>query len=174
MSPPYWRNLFLTPLRSLTTALLLFSHWLKLFNELSLTNSLLSSQIITCWTDINRGSDLTTQRQCSFQSARHFTLLEQPPSPLSSYSLTSLWSSTMLISLQHQILLSSLAAVGIRGMALVWYTISLTSCSFQVAWGGAFLTSRSISTWVSRRSILGPLFFSLYTRSLGPVISALR
>ncbi|XP_064190191.1 uncharacterized protein LOC135254144 [Anguilla rostrata] len=72
----------------------------------------------------------------------------------------------------HPILLSSLAAMGICGTALDWIESYLSGRSFQVAWAGAVSAPRPLATGVPQGSVFGPLLFSLYTQSLGPVISA--
>ena len=72
----------------------------------------------------------------------------------------------------HSILLSSLAATGICCTALDWIKSYLSGRSSQVAWAGNVSTPHPLVTGVPQGSILGPLLFSMYTRSLGPVISA--
>ncbi|KAJ8407815.1 hypothetical protein AAFF_G00268590, partial [Aldrovandia affinis] len=73
---------------------------------------------------------------------------------------------------EHSILLSSLAATGICGTALAWIESYLSGRSFQVAWAGKVSPPRSLPTGVPQGSVLGPLLFSLYIHSLGSVISA--
>ena len=72
----------------------------------------------------------------------------------------------------HSILLSSLAATGICGTALDWIKSYLSGRSSQVTWACNVSTAHPLVTGVPQGSVLGPLLFSMYTRSLGPVISA--
>uniref|UniRef100_A0AAY4ENN7 Reverse transcriptase domain-containing protein n=1 Tax=Denticeps clupeoides TaxID=299321 RepID=A0AAY4ENN7_9TELE len=72
----------------------------------------------------------------------------------------------------HKTLLSILKRLGIRGSAWQWFASYLDERSYQVTWKGSTSTSRRLSTGVPQGSVLGPLRFSLYTRSLGEVISS--
>ena len=72
----------------------------------------------------------------------------------------------------HSIPLSSLAATGFCGTALDWIKSYLSGRSSQVTWSGNLSTPRPLVTGVPQGSVLGPLLFPMYTRSLGPVISA--
>lgn len=72
----------------------------------------------------------------------------------------------------HQILLSTLAELGIAGSALSWFTSYLTDRTYQVTWNGSLSRSCILDTGVPQGSVLGPLLFSLYTRSLGSVITS--
>ncbi len=72
----------------------------------------------------------------------------------------------------HQILLSTLSSLGITGIPLRWFESYLTGRSFRVAWGGEVSKTHQLVTGVPQGSVLGPLLFSIYTTSLGPIIQA--
>jgi hypothetical protein len=70
----------------------------------------------------------------------------------------------------HKLLISTLAEMGISGTALSWFVSYLTDRSYQVSWKGSVSAPRPLSTGVPQGSVLGPLLFSMYTKSLGSVI----
>ncbi len=72
----------------------------------------------------------------------------------------------------HQILLSTLSSLDITGIPLRWLESYLTGRSFRVAWGGEVSRAHKLVTGVPQGSVLGPLLFSTYTTSLGPIIQA--
>ncbi|KAL0146873.1 hypothetical protein M9458_057812, partial [Cirrhinus mrigala] len=72
----------------------------------------------------------------------------------------------------HQILLSTLSSLGITGIPLRWFESYLTGRSFRVAWGGEVSKAHHLATGVPQGSVLGPLLFSIYATSLGPIIQA--
>ena len=72
----------------------------------------------------------------------------------------------------HQILLSTLSELGISGAAHAWIASYLTGRSYQVAWRESVSAPCALTTGVPQGSVLGPLLFSLYTKSLGSVISS--
>uniref|UniRef100_A0A673XAH1 Reverse transcriptase domain-containing protein n=1 Tax=Salmo trutta TaxID=8032 RepID=A0A673XAH1_SALTR len=72
----------------------------------------------------------------------------------------------------HQILLSTLSKLGISGAAHSWIASYLTGRSYQVAWRESVSAPRALTTGVPQGSVLGPVLFSLYTKSLGSVISS--
>ncbi len=67
----------------------------------------------------------------------------------------------------HQIILST-----ITGSALHWFESYLTGRSFRVSWGGEVSKEHQLVTGVPQGSVLGPLLFTIYTASLGPIIQA--
>uniref|UniRef100_A0A8C9U3F4 Reverse transcriptase domain-containing protein n=1 Tax=Scleropages formosus TaxID=113540 RepID=A0A8C9U3F4_SCLFO len=72
----------------------------------------------------------------------------------------------------HRILLSSLNQLGIKGAALRWFESYLSDRSYQVVWRSSHSSPLPLSTGVPQDSVLGPLLFSIYTSSLGPVIAS--
>ncbi|KAI2665263.1 putative RNA-directed DNA polymerase from transposon BS [Labeo rohita] len=62
----------------------------------------------------------------------------------------------------HQILLPPLSSMGITGILLCWFESHLTGRSFRVA--------HQLVTGVPQGSVLGPLLFSIYTTTLGPIM----
>ena len=72
----------------------------------------------------------------------------------------------------HQILLSALSSLGITGTSLNWFESYLTGRSFRVTWRGEVSKTHQLTTGVPQGSVLGPLLFSIYTTSLGPIIQA--
>ncbi|KAK3569637.1 hypothetical protein QTP86_002663 [Hemibagrus guttatus] len=72
----------------------------------------------------------------------------------------------------HKTLLSTLRSLGICGTAWEWLAFYLDGRSYQVTWKGLTSAPRRLSTGVPQGSVLGSLLFSLYTHSLGKVISS--
>ena len=72
----------------------------------------------------------------------------------------------------HHLLLETLADLGIGGSALKWFSSYLTDRTYQVSWKGLLSSPRNLQTGVPQGSVLGPLLFSLYTKSLGTIITA--
>ncbi|KAF5896568.1 reverse transcriptase, partial [Clarias magur] len=66
----------------------------------------------------------------------------------------------------HKILLSILTSLGICGTAWQWFASYLEDRSYEVTWRGSTSAPCRLSTGVLQGSVLGPLLFSLYTRSL--------
>ena len=80
--------------------------------------------------------------------------------------------SSALDTVNHQILLSTLAELGIADSALTWFTSYLRNCTFQVTWNGSFSKPCLLGMAMPQGSVLEPLLFSLYTRSLGSFITS--
>ncbi len=57
-------------------------------------------------------------------------------------------------------------------LPLRWFESYLTGRSFKVAWGGVVSKAHQLVTGVPQGSVIGPLLFSTYTTSLGPIIQA--
>ena len=72
----------------------------------------------------------------------------------------------------HRLLLDGLAKLGITGTALKWFNSYLSDRTYQVSWKGLLSSPRTLKTGVPQGSVLGPLLFSLYTKSLGTIITA--
>ncbi len=80
--------------------------------------------------------------------------------------------SAVVDTVNHQILLSTLSSLDITGIPLRWFESYFTGQSFRVAWGGEVSKAHQLVTGVPQGSILGPLLFSTYTTSLGPITQA--
>ncbi|KAJ8335100.1 hypothetical protein SKAU_G00407390 [Synaphobranchus kaupii] len=72
----------------------------------------------------------------------------------------------------HKLLIPTLTEIGISGTALSWFVSYLTDRSYQVSWKGSVSAPHPLSTGVPQGSVLGPLLFSIYTKSLGSVIKS--
>ena len=72
--------------------------------------------------------------------------------------------------MNHQILISSLQDLGVSGSALSLLSSYLNDRTYRVTWRGSVSESCPLTTGVPQGSVLGPLLFSLYTKSLGSVI----
>ncbi|KAI4903096.1 hypothetical protein NFI96_009468 [Prochilodus magdalenae] len=71
----------------------------------------------------------------------------------------------------HNILLSVLTDLGITGTAWKWFESYLEERHYQLSWKGSTSAPRWLSTGITQDLVLGPLLFSLYTCSLGNVIT---
>ncbi len=72
----------------------------------------------------------------------------------------------------HQILLSTLSSLDITGITLRWSESYFTGQIFRVARGGEVSKAHQLVTGVPQGSVLGPLHFSTYATSLGPIIQS--
>ena len=71
----------------------------------------------------------------------------------------------------HRILLSTLAELGIAESSLTWFSSSLTNRTSLVTWNGSLSKPCFLETGVPQGSVLGQLLFSLYPRSLDSVVT---
>ncbi len=125
----------------------------------------ISPTLLPALTHIINTSLLTGIFPTAFKQARVTPLLKKPR------LITSLIENTF-DTINHQILLSVLSALGITGIPLRWFEPYLNGRSFRVAWGGEVSKAHKLVTGVPQGSVLGPLLFSTYTTSLAPIIQA--
>ena len=121
---------------------------------------------------------LLTQTSQASRRVSHLRLLFSVSWRLSTLpilTLSPLFSSSLsfpLPSTHHQILLSTLSGLGVSGYTHSWIASYLAGRSYKVTWRGSNSAPCTFTTGVPQGSVLGPLLFSLYTKSLGSVISS--
>ena len=83
--------------------------------------------------------------------------------------------SAAFVTLDHKLLLQRLhAEIGLDGSALHWFSSYLSCRSQQVLVGYALSAETPLLCGVPQGSVLGPLFFPLYTRQLADLIDKFR
>ena len=70
----------------------------------------------------------------------------------------------------HNILMSSLSVLGLGGTALEWFSSYLTGRSQRISVRGCQSESFNMNCGVPQGSCLGPLLFTIYTRSLFDIV----
>jgi hypothetical protein len=72
--------------------------------------------------------------------------------------------------INHELLLSTLLSIGIQGTALQWLTSYVQGRTQTVTVRGARSDPQPLTKGVPQGSVLGPVLFSIYTRSLGTLL----
>ena len=72
--------------------------------------------------------------------------------------------------IDHSLLISRLANIGIAGNALKWFTSYISDCTSSILINGHISSPRNISYGVSG-SVLGPILFNIYLLPIFDIIS---
>ncbi|KAI2650186.1 hypothetical protein H4Q32_000118 [Labeo rohita] len=139
-------------------------------NESFLTRYHYFSRRTVHWMLTSQGSCVATQLKLHYLSVTEALRIAKADSRSSVLILLDL--SAAFDTVNHQIFLSTLSSLGITGIPLHWFKSYLTGRSFRVVWGGEVSKAHHLVTGVPQGSVLGPLLFSIYTTSLGPLIQA--
>uniref|UniRef100_A0A8C9VPJ5 Reverse transcriptase domain-containing protein n=1 Tax=Scleropages formosus TaxID=113540 RepID=A0A8C9VPJ5_SCLFO len=80
--------------------------------------------------------------------------------------------SAVFDTVNHRILLFSLSHLRFKGATLRWFESYLSDRSYEVVWQSSRSFPLPLSTGVPQGLLPGPLLFSIFTSSLGPVIAS--